>query len=67
MTDDVGSDFRDTEAARREAAKALGEIVRDVLLQSLETRAFRMVVRDSLGMVLFQLSLAFDAESPSLI
>jgi uncharacterized protein DUF6894 len=59
-TDVEGSELPDAEAACREAAITLGEMVRDTLKNSPDSHSIRMVVRDERGTTLCHMSLSFD-------
>lgn len=53
--DDEGAEFPDSEAARDEAIRTSGEMLRDCRFNDLDGREWRMTVADDAGRELFTL------------
>jgi hypothetical protein len=62
VEDREGSDLADEQAACREAATALGEMVRDIMRRSPDSRGIRMIVRDEDGTQVCDLSVSIDSQ-----
>lgn len=52
MTDEEGRDLSDVEAAHKEALAAIGDMIRDVVLEGGESQDLSIAVRDEIGPVL---------------
>jgi hypothetical protein len=59
--DTIGSELPSAQAAYREAAIALGEIMKDKLGKSQDPHGIRITVRDEDGVVVCDASLSFDS------
>jgi hypothetical protein len=60
IKDEVGLELADLEEAKAEAARALGEIARDILPDELKVRELAVDVRDAAKLLLFRTSLKFE-------
>jgi hypothetical protein len=62
ITDDEGLDFADSAEAKQQAARAVGEMVRDALAKMVGG-AITVDVMDSLGTLRFRVSATFTVEA----
>jgi hypothetical protein len=60
-TDDEGVDLSDADAAHEQAAGALADGIRDIILEGAKNQRFAIEVRDELGLVL-QISAVLESK-----
>jgi hypothetical protein len=63
FTDDVGTDCLDAAAARREAVRTFGEIMRDAPEPFWGSRPWKVTVTDAAGLIFWELSMDGEASS----
>ncbi|MGE0008958.1 MAG: hypothetical protein AB7S92_25710 [Parvibaculaceae bacterium] len=62
ISDEVGLELPGIEDAKREAARSLADLARDVLSSSMKKREFAVEVRDALSKRILRIVLVFDIE-----